>query len=252
VPELTYGIRPEPETGVYVAELVFPEGRRATVATLGMTLAEPGSDEFKAFDDLVLSLVQQSLKKSGVQYPCFVREAVAAPRPDEEDVDAVYVPSGEDGGDDHDDEDGDDDDTFPEPGPEESALVRAVVEDPFADAPRLAFAQWAEDNGHRDRADEIRRQVRTGEAEPWTSRYDPRLTGVVRRGWPDELHIRAGLFEPSLVRLLFASYPITAVKFIDRPGIQFIDQPNEAALSRAAVVFGRELAGVPPLTWPPV
>jgi hypothetical protein len=68
----------------------------------------------------------------------------------------------------------------------------------------------------------------------------------------DELHIPATLFTPSAVRILFASYPFTAVKFIGRPGVEFLDRPNDEALSQAAVNFGRALAGHPPLTWTPV
>jgi uncharacterized protein (TIGR02996 family) len=127
-------------------------------------------------------------------------------------------------------------------GPEETALILAVLAEPFADAPRLAFARWTEENGNSKRAQQIRRQIRTGETEPWTFRLDDRITGVLRRGCPDELHIPAELFTPSAARLLFASYPFTAVQFTDRA--------TDAALSRAAVGFGRELAGLPPLTWP--
>ena len=42
---------------------------------------------------------------------------------------------------------------------EKVALVRAVLESPFDDAPRLVYADWLEENGRPGRAEFIRAQV---------------------------------------------------------------------------------------------
>ncbi len=50
---------------------------------------------------------------------------------------------------------------------DEKALLRRCLETPWDDAPLLVYADWVEEHGEEERADFIRKQVRTGETVFW-------------------------------------------------------------------------------------
>ncbi len=56
-------------------------------------------------------------------------------------------------------------------GGEEAALLAAVLAHPDDDLPRLALADWWEENGQSERAEFVRVQCRIAELEPQTKRY---------------------------------------------------------------------------------
>src|SRR5262245_61710506 len=61
---------------------------------------------------------------------------------------------------------------------DEQALLRAICDDPAADVPRLAYADWCEEHGHLERGEFIRLQLQQGRLPP----DDPRQEGLAERG----------------------------------------------------------------------
>src|SRR5262245_657448 len=62
---------------------------------------------------------------------------------------------------------------------ERDALLRQVIDEPDADAPRLVFADWLEEHGDGDRADFIRAQIRRAALDP----DDPLQSELQAREW---------------------------------------------------------------------
>ncbi len=200
----------------------------------------------------------------------------------------------------------------PTPGPaanagpeQEPRLLRAILEQPADDGPRLRYADWLDDHNTLDncyaaRAEFIRLQVQVargeGGAEPRPPDGDDpdawddvvlllQLYGdlwfpdrgllhpVIRRGFYQLVRCTRAAFREAAADL-FSRQPVTAVRFTDcspvrlasggwgwaagvvpeellaglppAAGFDTEDAAHEA-LSRAAVAFGRRLAGLPPL-----
>ncbi len=93
-------------------------------------------------------------------------------------------------------------------------LRRAIVEDPADDAPRLALADWFEQNGRVVWAETIRKEVRNGVVArgPLPGPFQGRA--VFRRGFVEIVTIE---LDPFLVHgaEIFAEQPITQVAFTD-------------------------------------
>jgi uncharacterized protein (TIGR02996 family) len=53
------------------------------------------------------------------------------------------------------------------------ALLRAVVDNPAENAPRLIYADWLDEHGEADRAEFIRGQIRLSEMDPWDDGFAP-------------------------------------------------------------------------------
>src|SRR5688572_16281574 len=51
------------------------------------------------------------------------------------------------------------------------ALLRAVIDNPSEDTPRLVFADWLDEHDEEDRAEFIRAQVRLAGMKPWDDGY---------------------------------------------------------------------------------
>ena len=137
---------------------------------------------------------------------------------------------------------------------DEQALLRAVLETPFDDAPRLVYADWLDEHAQPERAAFIRLQCeharlmkvhpRSSESLEWKAQCEAILDGpspasvpfrklwadpidpqwgdryFFRRGFVSQVSVTAG----RLVRLagrLFAEHPITRVHLSDK-------RPNEA------------------------
>src|SRR5437899_1204607 len=62
---------------------------------------------------------------------------------------------------------------------ERDALLRQVIDEPDADAPRLVFADWLDEHGERDRADFVRAQCRRAALDP----DDPAQPELQAREW---------------------------------------------------------------------
>lgn len=60
----------------------------------------------------------------------------------------------------------------------EPHLIRAILEDPEADAPRLAYASWLDANGQPDRAEWIRLSCQFAELSPGHPQRQPLLLAV--------------------------------------------------------------------------
>ncbi len=86
--------------------------------------------------------------------------------------------------------------------PEEAALIAAVCAQPADDLPRLIYADWLEEAGFAERAEQIRLQLALAEAKPWDAISIQHLRldlGSYRRGFP----WRMTVYDiPTLIRTL--------------------------------------------------
>jgi uncharacterized protein (TIGR02996 family) len=118
-----------------------------------------------------------------------------------------------------------------------TALLRAIIENPADDTPRLVFADWLDENGEPERAEFVRLQCHLtrarlprkereqllrheealirGHARLWAHRVAFARGGPVwRRGFIDEVTI-AG---PDLMlawRYLFSEHPVSGMRYVD-------------------------------------
>jgi uncharacterized protein (TIGR02996 family) len=123
--------------------------------------------------------------------------------------------------------------------PDANAFLRAIVDDPDDDAPRLVYADWLEENGDQPRAEFIRVQcaltARAGEESPdlrhlherdedlrnrhaaeWTPRIPPlrrSLRVVFRRGFVEEVTAEARAFVAGADEL-FRLAPVRHVRLL--------------------------------------
>ena len=96
--------------------------------------------------------------------------------------------------------------------PEEAAFLAAVNAQPTDDLPRLIYADWLEEAGFAERAEQIRLQIALAEAKPWDAISIQHLRldlGSYRRGFP----WRMTVYDiPTLIRTLRTNtVPIGAV-----------------------------------------
>ena len=96
--------------------------------------------------------------------------------------------------------------------PEEAAFLAAVNAQPTDDLPRLIYADWLEEAGFAERAEQIRLQIALAEAKPWDAISIQHLRldlGSFRRGFP----WRMTVYDiPTLIRTLRSNtVPIGAI-----------------------------------------
>ena len=89
------------------------------------------------------------------------------------------------------------------------ALYRAILEEPFLDLHRLAYADRCEELGKHGEARFIREQLRTGK-EFGTGNKE-----ICRRGFLEEIHLRCSQFMEK-AKDYFLHHPILVVRLIDR------------------------------------
>ncbi len=117
---------------------------------------------------------------------------------------------------------------------EQDAFLRAILEAPADDAPRLIYADWLEENGEREEAEFIRFQCASAEpkVKSWQQRrrhfeaivdafvpaviHDIRATksATWRRGFIASVALPASAFFRHAAAL-FAAHPITEVRLTD-------------------------------------
>jgi uncharacterized protein (TIGR02996 family) len=140
---------------------------------------------------------------------------------------------------------------------DQAALLRAILEAPADDAPRLVYADWLEENGEHERAEFIRVQaelaghrgcncqvranggvvkmcekctLRERERELWNSRQAPRwfFAGVVKKmGKP---HCYLDLSEPPMLRLMSPNGDMVDCKHPNRGFVAEVRLPVAAFL----------------------
>jgi uncharacterized protein (TIGR02996 family) len=96
--------------------------------------------------------------------------------------------------------------------PEEAAFIAAVNAQPTDDLPRLIYADWLEEAGFAERAEQIRLQIALAQAKPWDAISIQHLRldlGSYRRGFP----YRMTVYDiPTLIRTLRSNaVPIGAI-----------------------------------------
>jgi uncharacterized protein (TIGR02996 family) len=101
-----------------------------------------------------------------------------------------------------------------------AALMRAILEAPDDDRPRLIFADWCDENGRPVEADRVRKGVSSG----WIGWRVPGIKidgdrmlwpGVMRRGFRAEVELTAADFLAHAADL-FSAHPITEVRLTDK------------------------------------
>lgn len=144
---------------------------------------------------------------------------------------------------------------------ERDTFVRRICEEPFEDTHRLVFADWLGENGYEGWAYLVRQwgqptvcpvgmsaDVSFYPGPSAGTHYTVKLHEgrkgvqyVVRRGFVDEIRVspEAIPLGAEYVRDLFSNHPIVRVMWAGR---------NPPAESVTYVAWGRELAGLPPLT----
>ena len=100
------------------------------------------------------------------------------------------------------------------------ALLRAVLEAPFDDGPRLVYADWLEEHGEAERAAAIREGCRTrigGLANPRSAPVlpPPVLLAYQDRGFIEAIMIPQAAFLRH-AEAMFRSLPIAGVRLTDR------------------------------------
>jgi len=108
--------------------------------------------------------------------------------------------------------------TGPRLHPEERRLLDAVLNDPKADAPRLAFAEWQFDQGEARRGAFIGAQLAGDRVEPdaaWAAVFEPWSAAdlVYRRGFVEALSL-AGRAFITLGAPLFELTPLQEVRLV--------------------------------------
>jgi uncharacterized protein (TIGR02996 family) len=117
---------------------------------------------------------------------------------------------------------------------DDAAFLAAIDADPDNDAPRLAHADWLEQNGHLERARFIRRQVagQPADSRPWTEGL-PLVRGMswhCRRGYPEVVRFES-------LKAFKEGWPLTAgrhvrhVEFFGLRAAKLADEPALAAIT---------------------
>lgn len=151
------------------------------------------------------------------------------------------------------------------------ALHWAVLTDPADDTARLVYADALEEADDPGRARFIRREVANGmpvdvfvvgkaaeypylteSGDAATVEIAPPVPGVswgVRRGFAEEVYLRAEAFTDDLARDLFSQHPITAVRVLDREPIRDPEGTYSWYTWYRVVSLGEPAAALLPVPW---